>query len=1094
MEPPREWRVPRRKVAYVRLDASALVLSPCPKHIIAIAVADDFLRVVKEPGPDTHTYVPTAWLALHDPALFGLPVPVLQAPALSAGTPAIWTVRGAASEWVRVRELATAVPDDAPAFGAFMAACREKSRVARCDWDELTPVKRKVRHVGPTEDFVPLSAVRSAFPMARLADDPDPTPTRAVYSLPDDSRPWVAYSVISEEAGVEDSDLEGTVAAASRLTPKGSIFALVGADLTIAPCPRGNPRGFWFLDAAVAIAHHSEATELVHDLVAPGVPQPALPHYAIAGSTERYVSVRLLRRACASVPELAGVFPDDDIPDAQAVKDVWKQNRSFAFRAHDGTLHAATGQAARASPMVSMTRLATHPTLSTLLPLCGPGAATLPIVLSAGPVRSRAGRAGSDQVYKKALKCTVKCGIRERLADPGARRAILDLVDTVSRMSRYGSLLMNLHVLRLLAEGGGAFAAGSAPDVWDTLVTNAMGFARKTQKPGRKYAELGLTAQRYAGDLDALEVPHVSGIGNTVKAEANQYVTSFLTAVSESGENRIRRLFIAAAELEGVWVRGLDTRLKGHVQDGTALSGDLHPRLAALAASYRELYVSKGLDGSFKFDVNALKGDKAKQSRRVAAILEVHWRINRDLVDIETAAVATGRWQRACGGARLGGVADGLDLADASEDDPDDLEDRAGDPDDAPESQKDVKVWRRRTFALLPVNDLRKRHVRIDRETWTLHLFDTLHGMDVQGLEYEAFMSLFKSGARSRRDDVSLLRSPGTGWTIGRSFTTDGTTIQMTYVNLGRSATSDEKRRSQCKVAAEDAFGPLPEGAVVVGIDPGVINPLAAAWTDGDGVTHTKSLTHKDYYWLGHIDSVAKRRERRVSQRARAEVEALSATRRKTADLGEFAAYAAACNSGADALWDVYGDEKASSERFEIYRHKTKALDGWFSELRREVTRRPDGAPRESVSPVVVLAWGNAKFNASMRGCRAVPTSRVSARVRSARKAEFVVREVDEYLTTQNCVACHHRLQSGRRWKETKRGGGWYTDRDVKWCTSPACLESHPCPAAAELLEGVHADDRRRKARAVDRDLNSALAMARLVGLRNEERPQEYRR
>jgi hypothetical protein len=42
--------------------------------------------------------------------------------------------------------------------------------------------------------------------------------------------------------------LEGTVAA-SRLTPQGSIFALVGADLTIVP--RVALRGFWFLDAAV---------------------------------------------------------------------------------------------------------------------------------------------------------------------------------------------------------------------------------------------------------------------------------------------------------------------------------------------------------------------------------------------------------------------------------------------------------------------------------------------------------------------------------------------------------------------------------------------------------------------------------------------------------------------------------------------------------------------------------------------------------------------------------------------------------------------------------------------------------------------------
>jgi hypothetical protein len=123
-----------------------------------------------------------------------------------------------------------------------------------------------------------------------------------------------------------------------------------------------------------------------------------------------------------------------------------------------------------------------------------------------------------------------------------------------------------------------------------------------------------------------------------------------------------------------------------------------------------------------------------------------------------------------------------------------------------------------------------------------------------------------------------------------------------------------------------------------------------------------------------------------------------------------------------------------------------------------------------------VLAWGNAKL--TRRWCRAVPRAGVGARAHTARLSLLCG---GEYLTTQNCVACHHRLQSGRRWKETMRRR-LRQRTGTSNGTSPAA-ESHqplPLPSSGSTLT---------IGRAGRRPVTTCLRHGPPRRLRNGERP-----
>ena len=120
-------------------------------------------------------------------------------------------------------------------------------------------------------------------------------------------------------------------------------------------------------------------------------------------------------------------------------------------------------------------------------------------------------------------------------------------------------------------------------------------------------------------------------------------------------------------------------------------------------------------------------------------------------------------------------------------------------------------VWRRRAFALFPVNDLRRRHVRFDTAVWVDHLYQELYDVGVEGLQEDAFSSLFKGGdVLKYREDVSKLRSAKKGWVIGRSFTCNGVSLGITYYNPLRKvrlAVSELQTLLRCVNALEWSAG-----------------------------------------------------------------------------------------------------------------------------------------------------------------------------------------------------------------------------------------------------------------------------------------------
>jgi hypothetical protein len=1098
---PPEWIYQGRKAPHVALSSSRLALPTCKTQAWA-SVADADSRKLKRqsaPGDGHELYVPTEWLKDHDPALFGLR---LARPADDPGRPPIRTVSGAKGSWVRESELrATQVPgvDD------LLHECALAKTLIKCTWDanDTLPVKQRPSFMRPTERFVPLHVVRRRFPFLRLRGDVDPIPVSALYTFAEDTRSWIPETILG--AYLEETEIDDLAESGKKRSPSGARFGIVLSGLRAEGSTARVATAFRFFDAALVAARAPDLRALVHGLVDPAAVQPLLPAYTVLDDVSGdplaglYVSMCSLRRLAEADPELREIFApavvdadDDDDPapisDTAAAKRVVLDGHVSARRdAVTGALVKIGGGNTQGSIMLSVARIERHPLLRRLSPLIAPGHPTLPIELSSPPTRNM----GSDPVkvvMKLSKISTIKIAAKSVIADYGRVAPVLKhLVANVSRSSRYGSLLMQLHLLRLLDEGQGVLAA-TFP-LTATTIRNAMAFARTSNHPDPvRYRSLGVTDARYADILSHLKVDYIPRITNTSVTEATQFLTGTMNSISNHGEARVAAIFRNVTMLHGCWSKALVGQLTGHVRDGTALTEGVDPAVARYAVDYRKLYVDKGLDGAFKFDLNRLKDDQ--QLRRASRIFELFYKINADLVALEDAAIATGRWKRGDGDRpsndRTAGIDHDFPLHDDYDDDTEDaaIEALLATAETTP---SEIKVWPRRAFSLLPVNTLRMRHIRIDNNVWAGHLFDELYDLDIDGLEVDAFDSLFKKDDPKYRKFLGGLRSAKKGWLLGPSFTTDGTTVQQSFYNPRIKATKEEKLRHKGRVDPEDAFRPLPEGAMSVGIDAGVVNILEAAW-EWKGAVHHMTYTSKQHYELGHVNKVQRASAARALA-ARVELAALSRTRKKTGVLTEFAQYVRVAGEGHDALWGVLGAPAAAWDRFETHRFKAKAFDGFFRRLLRAMPNaQGPGTPKVAV----VLAWGNASFNGSLPGNKSVPTKSMVRRVRATMGGDFDTRDVDEMRTTITCSQCERRLQVGQRWRRGKRGNfGWLEDRDVKWCTTPQCLESHPCSAPKKLIIGARGPE---GATPVARDTNSAHSHAKLVGKRNADRPVAFRR
>ena len=301
---------------------------------------------------------------------------------------------------------------------------------------------------------------------------------------------------------------------------------------------------------------------------------------------------------------------------------------------------------------------------------------------------------------------------------------------------------------------------------------------------------------------------------------------------------------------------------------------------------------------------------------------------------------------------------------------------------------------------------------------------------------------------------------------------TDGVSISVVFESTVRGMTNDEARQAKRKGVPKEAavLGFKPEDEKK-GVDPGRKNIMTTFEELKDGTSLVKSFTRDAYYRLGGIDQIGATREARATALASDALAALSNERRRTSDAAEFASYFKACGVHSAELSLAYSCRKAASESFSLHRFKTKALDGFLSRMGSHPV--DEGGVRKGT---LYIGYGNAKFDSSGRRERAVPTSKVELRMDTAFKHRLVRVPTDEYNTTQKCCKCHEQLRVAYRPKIFANGTqGYIVDRDVRFCTSEQCMESHPCPAAPHLLDGLTIP--RCKHVAVCRDGNSSCSM-----------------
>ena len=908
-------------------------------------------------------------------------------------------------------------------------------------------VKKKTTEIDGTDELILAEFVRRVLFM--------PVPGRHAYLIEGSGVHYVAECTL-RELGVPE--LEGNSAV------KKAFCSIKGdQERVLNYASKKEGMGFSFVSVSDAVKASPAYKSAILDALYPGVRRPTLQTYSIRNDGGLWVSAADLFEAC----EERGV----ELPESDTVIDALKDLKAKVSSARvdtDGKLTKVdVNFAAGSGPFVSVAWLTSDDRFRDFEDVMEPSVDGYPICLAdclkrtrrehdAPPLeKCKLGDTSKFVPVTHRKKSSVKMMLTSKLKDKRARVFLEKIVDTVSQASRYGSYVMNFHVMRLLDESGGTLSDSpdDRPFILGKLVRKAM-VAVRFGAP--KDAGLKATYEAHKSVLDPLVDKGLVDVGNTFNTDADMYVTNTLTSLQLAGPGRIATLLKSGERLYG-GPKGTVHRSRNYIEGSSeqCVPG-LHPDFTALVEKYRTLYVEKGLCDSYGFNVHDMPDELV--DRRVRRILELYWNINNDLLDLERKAVATGNWVLAV-------RHDNLGRGKGCEANKDEL--FATPSLDSKVTRAD-KTWRRSSFAYLPVSSLKRRHVRIDKQSFTRACNHLLGGGDIKELNTECFMSLFVTGANlGRRRGVATIRSADKGWYVGDSFMTDGTSLVFTY---------------ECALRTKGGTPTidLPEGCKVVGDDPGRVNIHTTCSKLANGTYVFRELTRNDYYKDSKFDENKVSRERRHKHHASAALEAISLTRRRTAIASEFSEYVKAIGENAVALKAALGCRNACRESFKAYRYKTKTIDRFIN-------------LHATKDEMTMYALGNPGFSSSGRGERSVPTSSYGHRIRTAHKASFVLRDVDEHGTTKHCSVTFTELAPAWRKVVCKDGETRYKeDRDVKLCTSESFpLESHSfLVASPHLLEGLE----KFSGIPLDRDRNSAYAIRELAFVPYAERNPVYKR
>jgi hypothetical protein len=790
-------------------------------------------------------------------------------------------------------------------------------------------------------------------------------------------------------------------------------FCCVDAEGCLRRVRRQSGDGHDFLSVAAALRDLPDHRDVILSSLCPGACLPALPVYAVNGCDGTWVTAADL--ACCAAMESCSLLSTLGIHASRTAK-------CFAFVDTDGSLtKAGTCRARGCGAMVLAAWVSRAPQLAHLQPQLGRAVPGAPIAMAAPPTVQQVGtRVKRPRVEGTLRMCSVKMTLTSRLKDPAARNFLEVVVDTVLHVSRFGSYLLNLHVMRLLDRSGGVLSdkPSEQPFCLSKLARKAMAAARCKQP---KDAALAVTFSQHPV-VATLVNTSLPDVGNTLH-EAQDYVRNAYTTLQEAGPSRLAKLMKAAMQsVLPAEHAGLSKAVRGllaFVQSRASSPPDDTPvNVVTLAKKYRDLYARNGLPANFSVHTSHSAADKDCKVRRILE-LYTYWHISCD----------------------LGGLVRRDSASPA-------------------------------TFSHLPVSSLKRRHVTVDHAGFARAVCTVAHEMDVSHLDRVAFASLFVSSKDlGRRKVFSCIRSAGKGWSMGKSFKTDATSLVMTYIK-------NSAKQLPLATAPRDLLN-----CRIVGDDPGRVNIHTTCEKRPDGKHVFRQLTWSDYYRDAKLDVLQARRECRHQQHASDALAALSGTVRHTTDPLQFEAYIKVVVQHAPALRAAYAMRSACSEAFKAYRLKTKTMDKFIvSHGKSEL-----GCP-------LVYGLGNAKFKCNGRGEQSVPTTAYSSRIRRAFSHRMILVPVDEYCTTKYCSMTHTELAP--TWRPTTDGTTVCMDRDVKLCKSEAITalgSPHPCKALPGQLAGLcpFAAD---KWVPIDRDRNSALAIANLTGVAPEHRPLVYRR
>lgn len=699
--------------------------------------------------------------------------------------------------------------------------------------------------------------------------------------------------------------------------------------------------------------------------------------------------------------------------------------------------------------------------------------------------------AGKDTTVKCCLKKAFLGGVRGRGKRKRNFDAFADVVDEavvhVSKVTRRGSLVALLTVLRTLRDNGGVLPDDFFGDSSDTFFDQCfkaglLDKKGKVPKPSKrstanKYISEAVADEKITEALSGMATKRQQGDSNLIVAAALQYSTSFFNFFDYEMPRRVgtyvKALWQSHYPARGDGPRGQKRVAIDYVADALWRSDasppkDVAPSFLKAIEEAREELIRK-LGPSCPTEVRIAAAD---ERRKDIAALQRHRKSEgrEPSEDLKKEAKALGGEKKR-------------------------LKERV-----LPLRRIEYVFWLQRrlenlnasdggihrSFCMAPISSEQRKHVRFDFNAFRDYLFPRL--LDVGG--FPEGMLAEDLTAKDMEDLLPHsrgLRSKKTGWLPGKSFTTDGYALCVRYVQgkdpgsgrrggapkakKQRFTTKEEKAARRKEGCVED----MPDDAFVAGMDAGVVRPYTFAWKDSEGELQASFLTRDLYYDKSGVKAHRAIVARRTKRLADAFAKRLAASP-KTSSVETATEYVKACSEDSPKVWNEYGDRRLSRSRMAVSIGKRRVLSQFCSETKKIIEKAAGDRP-------VVLATGFPNFNCCTKGCPSSPTETAFKEL----KQHFVVLPTDEYLTSQACYRCDEKLEAPKKLVTLRKTNekAWREVRGIRLCQE--CFRNDRAPPRRD--PGLWAG----KAR-IDRDINAALNIMRVAGLRNEERPECLRR